>query len=130
MPLSPILSQLQVLASSCSEIEVLWLYGSQAKGTATQESDFDLAVALTNAGNHELSSNLLEDLKERWSQLTRQTVSIIDINRAPIPLAVNVIQEGLVLTCRSSLRLHSEQARIWSLWESYRYEFFNSRSGV
>lgn len=37
--------QLQSLAASQPEVAALWLYGSQAKGNATEQSDWDLAVA-------------------------------------------------------------------------------------
>ncbi|MCG5513275.1 nucleotidyltransferase domain-containing protein [Ectothiorhodospira shaposhnikovii] len=33
------------MASADREIAVLWLYGSRAKNTATETSDYDLAVA-------------------------------------------------------------------------------------
>jgi predicted nucleotidyltransferase len=40
------LHQLNALAASHPEVAVLWLYGSQAKGNASEHSDWDLAVAL------------------------------------------------------------------------------------
>ena len=36
---------LKALAATHSEVVTLWLYGSQAKGTASEHSDWDLAVA-------------------------------------------------------------------------------------
>ena len=33
------------LAKKHPDIEVLWLYGSRARNTATETSDYDLAVA-------------------------------------------------------------------------------------
>ena len=41
-----IIEKLIALAKSDARIDVLWLYGSQAKGTANEHSDYDLAVAL------------------------------------------------------------------------------------
>jgi predicted nucleotidyltransferase len=40
-----IIEKLIALATSDARIDVLWLYGSQAKGTANEHSDYDLAVA-------------------------------------------------------------------------------------
>ena len=42
---SDMLEQLIFLASSNPLVQVLWLYGSRAKGTAGPSSDWDLAVA-------------------------------------------------------------------------------------
>ncbi|WP_259521755.1 nucleotidyltransferase domain-containing protein [Shewanella baltica] len=39
------LHQLRALAASNPEVAVLWLYGSQVKGNASEHSDWDLAVA-------------------------------------------------------------------------------------
>lgn len=41
-----VLQQVRVLAAANENIEVLWLYGSQAKGTAQPASDYDFALAL------------------------------------------------------------------------------------
>ncbi|WP_413490360.1 nucleotidyltransferase domain-containing protein [Shewanella baltica] len=42
---SQYLHQLSALAASHPKVAVLWLYGSQAKGNASEHSDWDLAVA-------------------------------------------------------------------------------------
>jgi uncharacterized protein len=39
------LQQLRALAASNPEVAVLWLYGWQEKGNASEHSDWDLAVA-------------------------------------------------------------------------------------
>ena len=40
-----ILTQVRNLAQLEPNVDVLWLYGSRAKGTEPHNSDFDLAVA-------------------------------------------------------------------------------------
>jgi hypothetical protein len=40
-----VLAALRELAQDNPRVDVLWLYGSRAKGTAGPESDYDLAVA-------------------------------------------------------------------------------------
>lgn len=42
---SQYLHQLSAFAASHPKVAVLWLYGSQAKGNASEHSDWDLAVA-------------------------------------------------------------------------------------
>ena len=43
-----IIEKLVALAKLDARIDVLWLYGSQAKGTANEHSDYDLAVAFNS----------------------------------------------------------------------------------
>jgi predicted nucleotidyltransferase len=58
-----IIDKLIALATSDARIDVLWLYGSQTKGTANEHSDYDLAVAFNsfpeNAWDKRLQPELL-----------------------------------------------------------------------
>ena len=106
---------------SIRAVEVAWLYGSRASGLASEDSDFDIAVAL--AANTPDRARLVDDIAYSLTQLQGidVPVSVVDVNRIPTPLARNVIEEGVVIVCRSDFRLHTEQQRIWSLWEEYEY---------
>ncbi|MCK5662952.1 MAG: nucleotidyltransferase domain-containing protein [Thiotrichaceae bacterium] len=119
-----VIGLIEELASESSDIEVVWLYGSRAKGNANESSDYDLAVAYSDV-NEKSSSNdyYTDDLAFKWSNKTSVAVSIIDINHIPVPLAISVISDGKVIFCRNDLRLHSEESRVWSMWEAYRYEY-------
>lgn len=108
-------------------IDVLWLYGSRAKGTADIHSDYDLAIAFHTVESEEHSYRT-DTLAYEWSCLTQAKISVVDINRIPTPLAYSVINEGRLILVKNSLRLHSEQSRIWSLWEEYRYEYIKNRA--
>lgn len=116
------------LSNATPDISVLWLYGSQAKGTAEATSDIDLAVALNKDAERE--DYFCDDLAYRWSQATGERVSVIDINCVPVPLAYAVITEGRVLMCCDALRLRGEEQRIWSLWEAYIYEHRQNRQRI
>lgn len=113
--------ELQTLAGEIPALDVLWLYGSRAVGNANSNSDYDLAAAFNN--RETLPDYYGDQLASDWSQKTGLSISIVDINAAPVPLSYNIIQEGLVLHSNSSLRLHSEEARVWSLWAEYEREF-------
>ena len=104
-----------------SQHDVVWLYGSQATGTATQASDYDLAVALEAETPN--SFELIDDINHQLNSHYEQTFSVVDINKIPPPLALNIINDGKVLICNNDLRLRTEQQRIWSLWEEYKYEY-------
>lgn len=105
---------------SDAAIEVAWVYGSVARGDSDDHSDIDLAIAFREQCADPWER--VDALRAELQRLQSQSVSIIDLNRAPTPLAYNVIQDGRVLLCRNPLRLHAEQQRIWSLWEEYRGE--------
>lgn len=112
-----IASALQTLGS----IEVIWLYGSRATGKYSASSDFDLAIALPASTADR--RQLIEDWRYQLSQRFEHDISIVDINKTPTPLALNIINDGRVLMCNDNLRLRAEQRRIWSLWEEYKYEY-------
>ena len=106
-------------ASPALEIQVLWLYGSQARGDADSSSDVDLAVAMEPAG---ACGEIIESFRAAAAKTLNKSVSVVDINNIPVPLAINIINQGRVLLCRSAFRLRQEELRIWSLWEAVKYE--------
>lgn len=117
----PVLDQLRSLAGDTEEIAVLWLYGSQAKGTATPDSDYDLAVAFANPLADPLERRLRPELlAQAWQDaldLPAGKLSLIDIDLAPIPLAMAVVRTGRPLCVNDPLRLAREENRITSMWE-------------
>jgi predicted nucleotidyltransferase len=124
------LKALAHLAADSATIEVLWLYGSRARGDAGSASDYDLAVALRGPLSNEERWQALEAFEYEAAVALAASVSCVDINRAPVPLAANVIHEGQVLFCRSDLRLRSEEQRVWSLWEAYKFEHERNRQAL
>lgn len=94
--------QLSELAAAHPEVAVLWLYGSRAKGNATEASDWDLAVAFDPVKLVDLLDNRLrpELLALDWQRalgLTEGQLSVVDINQAPIPLAFAIVDANQVL---------------------------------
>lgn len=115
MDLTPLKKSIASLAVNRPAIEVVWLYGSAARGDATERSDYDIACAF----NHDLAQEQeAEELRFQLQQQSPRAVSVVDINQAPIPLALNIIEDGIVIYCASDLRLHAEESRVWSRWES------------
>ena len=109
------------LAKGNTKVDMLWLYGSRAKGTAELTSDYDLAVAFhdcpSDIWQRRLQSEMLAlDWMEALS-LPEKALSVVDINLAPLPLAYNIIQTGQVLLTKDGLRLAREENRITSMWE-------------
>lgn len=109
------------LARQHTDIVVLWLYGSRAKGTAQVNSDYDFAVAFyrfpDDAWEKQLRPELLAQSWQEQLELDEKRVSVVDINNIPLPLAMNIITTGKVLLVKDSLRLSREEHRISAMWE-------------
>lgn len=118
-----VIQKIKNLAEKNNTISVIWLYGSRVKSNASSDSDYDLAIAFEATTNGQFNSSLTEDLSYQWSKTTGKKISVIDINQAPVPLSLNVINEGDTIYCNNDLRLRAEESRVWSLWENYRYEY-------
>ncbi len=117
-----ILEQIVNLSQSNSDVAIVWLYGSRAKGLEHIKSDYDLAVAFVSfIKNDPIEKRLRpECLAIDWQKelgLHDFKLSIVDINQAPIPLAWSIIQTDWVLFCRNEMRLWQETLRIHSRME-------------
>ncbi len=125
-PDSDVIYQLITLANSNPQVQVLWLYGSRAKGIAGPASDWDLAVAfdpikqsgpLGTALENRLRPELLALDWQRALGLEQGKLSVVDINQAPIPLAFAVVDANRPLYSRDEGRRLQEEARIMSQME-------------
>ena len=116
-----ILSSVIELAANDPEIEILWIYGSRAKGAPSPESDYDFAVAFQNPLGRSIDSRLRSEIKAvEWAEavgLKSSLMSVLDINLSPLPLAMSVVKNGKVLLAKSGLRLAREENKILSMWE-------------
>lgn len=111
---------------------MLWLYGSRAKGMATAQSDYDLAVAFREPFRDPLERRLRPELlAQTWQDhlsLSDELLSVVDINIAPVPLAMAIVRTGRVLCVNDPLRLAREENRISSMWE-LDYEYHRRQFG-
>ena len=106
------------LAKQNSEVEVIWLYGSRARGSANTESDYDLAVAFKTYIKEPVECRLRpEMLALEWHGKLNIPLSIIDINQVPLPLAYTVIRDNTLLFSKNEYRRMTEEQRIMSKWE-------------
>ena len=121
------------LAKQNSEIELLWLYGSHAKGTAHSDSDIDLAVTFKtwqkNIIERRLRSELLAMTWQQELKLKEGDLSVLDMSIASIPLAMSVLSSGQLLLSKNTSRQFQEQQRIMSKWEiDYLYHYKNKQA--
>lgn len=119
--ISNILEHIINNAINDDDIEVVWLYGSQARGTAHEHSDMDIAIAFKNFNLSDVDRKLRpQELSLIWSDelnLPDGKLSIVDINNVPVYLAFNVVEYGKVLTAKNKSRELKEVQRIYSQYE-------------
>ena len=125
--------QIIQLAQEDENIELLWLYGSHAKGTAHEKSDIDLAVVfktwIDDVIERRLRSELLAIEWQHRLNLSEGELSILDMNIAPIPIAMAVFKNGHLLLSKNVSRQLQEQQRIMSKWEiDYLYHYKNQQA--
>ena len=112
------LKSLKQLADSNSDVEVLWLYGSRARGKASSTSDYDLAIAFTQYIDDPVERRLRPELLAlTWTKKLGVELSIIDINQAPLPMAYTIVQDNTVIFGENNYRCMVEEQRIMSKWE-------------
>ena len=125
--------QIIQLAEDDLRIEILWLYGSNAKGTAHKNSDIDLAVVFKQWESDVIERRLRpEMLAIEWQnklKLKEGELSLLDMNIAPIPVAMAVLQSNCLLLSKNLSRQLQEQQRIMSRWEiDYLYHYQYQRA--
>jgi predicted nucleotidyltransferase len=111
-----------IVASICyyAKVDAIYLYGSRAKNTAHQNSDWDIAVIFTD-----YESNLLERLlrpqlleAEVESALKLyQKISIVDLENVPIYLQMSILNHGIKYFDRNVPHVKRVEQSILSKWE-------------
>ncbi|MBL4941385.1 MAG: nucleotidyltransferase domain-containing protein [Colwellia sp.] len=116
-----VISEIIHVAANNDDIAVIWLYGSRAMGSSTEQSDYDLAIAFKN---FELSATgkflRPNELALIWSddfKLPANLLSVVDINLVPIYLAFNIVEYGEIIYQTKTSRSFKEQNRIYSQYE-------------
>ena len=112
------LNKIIQMAEGNGEIASVWLYGSRARNTHSNTSDYDIAVLFSSFISDPLERRLRpEQLSMEWSQACRQEVNIVDISLVHLPLAMTVLNDNqLLFDGNTGLRLRFEQS-IMSKWE-------------
>lgn len=115
-------------ASKNDDILALWLYGSRAKGNVGSNSDYDLAIFFASYEPNPLDRRLRPELLAlNWSEqlgLDDSKISILDIENAQIPIAMEVISTGKLLVNKDPAKEMFLTQRIMSKWElDYQYHY-------
>ena len=111
------------LVSRSVEISTLWLYGSRARGDHVPDSDYDLAVTFTQWMPSPIESvTRLEALRSSLQQVIDGEVSLVELDRVPIPLAASIVSEGLLLIDHTPVETGWLCQRIWSKWDDWCFQ--------
>jgi predicted nucleotidyltransferase len=84
-------------------IVAVYLFGSQARGTATLRSDVDVAVLLLEPPAPSLESLPL-DLEADLERVLGRPVQVVVLNQAPADLVHRVLRDGKLLIDRDPSR--------------------------
>src|SRR5665213_1155205 len=100
------LAALEKWAALCPSILRLYIFGSWAKGTATERSDLDLAVVLSEAHGNQLSELIVNAAE--WKKLLTNALGILvkDIYLADDPASVAYVavrEHGCLIFDRAAI---------------------------
>jgi len=119
--INEILKHITDYASGNDDVEVIWLYGSQAKGTSHTNSDIDIAIAFKNFDltdiNRKVRPQELSLILCAQLNISDNKLSIVDINNVPVYLSFNIVEYGGVIYCKNKVRELKEIQRIYSIFE-------------
>lgn len=108
--------QLQQAAAYLEErfgLDALWLFGSEARGEVTAESDVDLAALFSIRSRPE---DVLDAAAEMATRLGRE-VDLVDLERASPILAMQVLRHGELVVDHGPRHRHAFFSRTVSMYE-------------
>lgn len=94
--------------SSSDNVAAVYLFGSQARGSARPNSDVDLGVLYRSPPAETLLAQPFE-LQAELAQALRKPVDIVVMNTAPVDLIHRILRDGhIVFEADKSLRIAFE----------------------
>jgi predicted nucleotidyltransferase len=120
------------IIQACSPVDAIYLYGSRAKQSAHEHSDWDIAVIFTDYETDTLARALrpqsLEAVLERKLKLYQQ-ISVIDLETAPVYLQYSILMSAVKWFDRNVPHVKRVENSILSKWEKD-YERYCLRTSV
>ena len=103
-----------------ARVDAIYLYGSRAKQTAHEHSDWDIAVLFsdyeTDLSTRLLRPQMLEAAIERELKLYNQ-ISVIDLETAPVYLQYSILMSAVKWFDRNVPNVKRVEQSILSKWE-------------
>ena len=120
------------IIQSVAPVDAIYLYGSRAKQTAHENSDWDIAVIFTDFETDLLARALrpqtLEATLERELKLYNQ-ISVVDLEIAPVYLQYSILMSAVKWFDRNVPHVKRVEQSIFSKWEKD-YERYCLRASV
>jgi predicted nucleotidyltransferase len=88
-----------VASSAPAGVVAVYLYGSQARGDASAESDIDLGLLLARTPPPVLRS-VARDLEDVVERALRRSTQVVVLNTAPADLVHRVLRDGILILDR------------------------------
>ncbi len=108
------------IIQSFAPVDAIYLYGSRAKQTAHENSDWDIAIIFTNYETdlqaRALRPQLLEAEIESKLKLYNQ-ISVVDLETAPVYLQYSILMSAVKWFDRNVPHVRRIEQSILSKWE-------------
>jgi uncharacterized protein len=103
-----------------AQVDAIYLYGSRAKQTAREDSDWDIAVIYTefetDPFDRLIRPQMLEATIERELKLYNK-ISVVDLETAPVHLQYSILMSAIKWFDRNIPHVKRVEQSILSKWE-------------
>jgi predicted nucleotidyltransferase len=118
--MDPLITEIIEVIQVHARVDAIYLYGSRAKLTAHEQSDWDIAIIFsdyeTDLSIRLLRPQLLEAAIERELKIYNQ-VSVIDLETAPVYLQYSILMSAVKWFDRNVPHVKRVEQSILSKWE-------------
>ncbi len=110
------------LLQTIPDIDLAVLVGSRARGTATQQSDWDIAIRWKKHINGLACLERSEILKQQIADtmgIPKDQIDLIDLAAARLAMRAVIAEEGIILKGEETLAWSHYLTRTWGEMEDY-----------